>query len=85
MGCRSQIQAKAFAGHDPTKLIVRLLDFFRYFLTIVSSAFTVSTLLSKNAKTLIVLNMLKAFAHLYRLVAAYCIPNSGRKLISSWL
>jgi hypothetical protein len=66
------IQAKDFAARNPSNLIITWLDSIRYILTIATSSFTLSRLMSQNARNLILLSTIKVFANLYRLAEAYC-------------
>jgi hypothetical protein len=74
-------KARMFQHQKPVRMVTRWLDFFRYILTIMSSTYTLSQMVSKNATTLIILGTLKTFAHLYRLMAYYCTSSISANLM----
>lgn len=58
-----------------------MVTFARYLLIIASSTFTLSKMMPKDAGNLIILSGIKALAHLYRMVYAYCNSNCLSGLI----
>jgi ABC-type multidrug transport system fused ATPase/permease subunit len=59
-------------NHKPTTLVVRWLNFVQYILTIASSTYTLSQLMSRNAAKLILLSIVKIGITLYRLISHHC-------------
>lgn len=75
-------QAKHFVNQSPSSLVIQWLDFIRYFLTIASSTYTLSRLMSKNATQLLLLNGVKLGTNVYRLITIYCttFPNYSNNI-----
>jgi ABC-type multidrug transport system fused ATPase/permease subunit len=57
---------------NPSQVILSWLDTVQYILTIATSSYTLSRLISKNATKLILLNIAKTLIHFYRLADSYC-------------
>jgi ABC-type multidrug transport system fused ATPase/permease subunit len=70
------IQAKSFASRRPSQILQRCLDFVRYIITIVTSSYTLATMIKQGGGQLLILNALKTMAHVWRLMAYHGPPHT---------